>query len=187
MTFRKQPLLRAEEEVAIAASPKDGELMYLAWGLNALFVADGEDSVLSPALAALSGRVGLQVDRLGPLQDAELEIAFTPGRYNLSTVTGTFVDGLLAGGELSVDGDVLAGADIFADLTVEVVGAAPHERLGQPEQRRDRRAVEQQRAPASRTAQKNKRSPSAPRLRDPVRRAAMTRASSLARAQGLGL
>jgi len=93
--------------------------------LNALFVADGEDSVLSPALAALSGRVGLQVDRLGPLQDAELEIAFTPGRYNLSTVTGTFVDGLLAGGSLSVTGDVLAGTDIFANLDVEVTGATP--------------------------------------------------------------
>jgi hypothetical protein len=93
--------------------------------LNALFIADAEDSVLSPALSSLSGQINLSVEQLGPLADASVAINFTPGRYTVEQLKGTFADGLLAGGELSVDGDVLAGADIFADLTVEVVGAAP--------------------------------------------------------------
>ncbi|MAV47975.1 MAG: hypothetical protein CBC49_010840 [Alphaproteobacteria bacterium TMED89] len=93
--------------------------------LNALFLSDAEDSMLSPALAALSGRIGLNVGQLGPLTDAEIEIEFSPGRYSLNTVNGTFAEGLLAGGMLTATGDVLAGDDIFADLTVAVTDAAP--------------------------------------------------------------
>lgn len=93
--------------------------------LNALFIADAEDSVLSPALASLSGQVNLSVDQLGPLKDATVAINFTPGRYTIERLDGMFASGLLAGGALSVAGDVLAGADIFADLSVAVVDAAP--------------------------------------------------------------
>lgn len=96
----------------------------LPW-LNALFLTDAEDSVLSPLLSALSGRVGLDVGQLGPLADARVDVQFTPGRYTLDGLSGTFAEGLLAGGALQASGDVLAGYDIFADLTVAVEDAAP--------------------------------------------------------------
>jgi hypothetical protein len=52
-------------------------------------------------------------------------VQFTPGRYTLDGLSGTFAEGLLAGGALQASGDVLAGYDIFADLTVAVEDAAP--------------------------------------------------------------
>lgn len=94
--------------------------------LNALFDPEAEDSVLSPALASLSGQINLAVEQLGPLQDGRVDISFTPGRYTVNALSGTFAEGLLAGGLLSVSGDVLAGDDIFATLNVSVEGAAPH-------------------------------------------------------------
>ena len=93
--------------------------------LDALFDPKAEDSVLSPALASLSGQITLEVDHLGPLRDAAIDVAFTPGRYTVNALTGTFADGLLAGGQLSVAGDVLASDDIFATLSVSVQGATP--------------------------------------------------------------
>ena len=93
--------------------------------LNAFFDPEAEDSVLSPALASLSGQITLEVDQLGPLREAAVDVAFTPGRYTVNELSGTFADGLLAGGQLAVSGDVLASDDIFATLSVSVDGATP--------------------------------------------------------------
>lgn len=100
------------------------QLDALPW-LQALFVDEAEDTVLSPLLAALSGSLNLSIGRLdagplGVLTEAQLSLDFEPGRYAVSALTGTVSGGAFDGGRVQLSGDLLAGDDLFADLALEV-------------------------------------------------------------------
>ncbi|MGB1147267.1 MAG: hypothetical protein ACPG4M_05190, partial [Alphaproteobacteria bacterium] len=110
-------------------------LAALPW-LKALFVADAEDSVLSPLLSALSGSLSIQFGELtagqiGAFADAELNVMFEPGRYEVSSFTGTLTGGPFDGGEVLMTGDLLAGDDLFADMTLQVADFEPSIAAGQ--------------------------------------------------------
>ncbi|HCH99601.1 MAG TPA: hypothetical protein DFJ59_02295 [Alphaproteobacteria bacterium] len=87
-------------------------------------------NLLSPLVAGLSGEVALSIGRLdagelGQIEDAALALSFTPGRYIVNRLEGRIVGSPLGEGGLSLNGDVLVGQDVFADLSVAITDARP--------------------------------------------------------------